>query len=137
MPQLDTGTYFGQVTWLVRVFGVLYRTRTGDVLPKLNRIVKIRSKKRERTRGEARQYEGERKSVERGYGARRGGAAGKSYRLLQETQDVQSEWMNGAREKRSQEGERGSANGEYRKHRMNEKRRSERVIEKMGSEKGK
>jgi len=94
MPQLDTATYRGQVTWLVRTFGVLYLTRTGDVLPKLSRIVKLRGKKRERTRGDATQYDGERTRVERGYSTRLGNAAGSSYGLLQETRDVQTNWRN-------------------------------------------
>jgi len=45
MPQLDTGAFRGQVTWLRRVFLVLYRGRTGESLPKLSQIVKLRAKK--------------------------------------------------------------------------------------------
>src|SRR6478735_3416790 len=93
MPQLDTATFRGQVTWLCLVFVVLYRVRTGEVLPKVNQIVKLRAKKRERTRGEANQYEGERTQVEQGYSGRLGKAAGSSTRLLQERQDLQHGWM--------------------------------------------
>ena len=121
MPQLDTATFRGQVTWLVIVFGVLYRTRTGDVLPKLSRIVKLRSKKRDRTRGDARQYEGERTQTENGYSARLGNAAGSSYGLLQETMDVQTNWMNKEVVKRNQSKEMKTAMKTYRSYRMNVK----------------
>ena len=121
MPQLDTATFRGQVTWLVIVFGVLYRTRTGDVLPKLSRIVKLRSKKRDRTRGDAPQYDGERTQVENGYSSRLGNAAGSSYGLLQETMDVQTNWMNKEVVKRNQSNEMKTAMNKYRSYRMNVK----------------
>jgi len=94
MPQLDTATFRGQVTWLVIVFVVLYLIRTGEILPKRNRIGKLRAKKRERTRGDATQYDGERARIEAGYSARLGNAAGSSHGLLQETIDVQTNWIN-------------------------------------------
>lgn len=121
MPQLDTATFRGQVTWLVIVFGVLYRTRRGDVLPKLSRIVKLRSKKRDRTRGDATQYDGERTRVESGYSTRLGNAAGSSYGLLQETMDVQTNWMNKEVVKRNQSKGMKNAMKKYRSYRMNVK----------------
>jgi hypothetical protein len=121
MPQLDTATFRGQVTWLVIVFVVLYRTRRGDVLPKVSRIVKLRSKKRDRTRGDATQYDGERTRVENGYSARLGNAAGSSYGLLQETMDVQTNWMNKEVVNRNQSKGMKNAMKKYRSYRMNVK----------------
>jgi hypothetical protein len=118
MPQLDVGTFRGQVTWVRRVFIVLYRTRTGDILPKLNRIVKMRAKKRERTRGDATQYDGERARVERGYSGRLGKAAGGSYGLLQERGDAQTAWVNKEVNARNQSPKRGRGIGSYRGYRM-------------------
>lgn len=121
MPQLDTATFRGQVTWLVIVFVVLYRTRRGDVLPKLSRIVKLRSKKRDRTRGDATQYDGERARVENGYSTRLGSAAGSSYGLLQETMDVQTNWVNKEVVNRNQSKGMKPAMKKYRTYRMNVK----------------
>jgi hypothetical protein len=121
MPQLDTATFRGQVTWLVIVFGVLYRTRRGDVLPKLSRIVKLRSKKRDRTRGDATQYDGERTRVENGYSTRLGNAAGSSHGLLQETMDVQTNWVNKEVGNRNQSKGMNNAMKTYRSYRMNVK----------------
>jgi hypothetical protein len=121
MPQLDTATFRGQVTWLARVFGVLYRARTGEILPKVSRIVKLRSKKRDRTRGDATQYDGERTRVESGYSTRLGNAAGSSYGLLQETMDVQNHWMNQEVVKRNQSKGMKTAMKQYRSYRMNVK----------------
>lgn len=118
MPQLDTATYRGQVTWLRVIFGGLYRRRTGEILPKLNRIVKRRSKKRDRRRGEARQYEGERMSVEKGYTGRLGNAGGSSYGFLQERGDVQNTWMNKEVTKRTRSGKMEKARSGYMDHRM-------------------
>lgn len=121
MPQLDTATFRGQVTWLVAVFGRLYRARTGEILPKVSRIVKLRSKKRDRTRGDATQYDGERTRVENGYSTRLGNAAGSSYGLLQETMDVQTNWMNQEVVKRNQSSGMKNAMNTYRSYRMNVK----------------
>jgi len=121
MPQLDTATFFGQVTWLVIVFGVLYRATRGEVLPKLSRIVKMRAKKRERTRVDATQYDGERTRVENGYSARLGTAANSSHGLLQETMDVQNTWRNTEVGKRSQSKGMKGARNNYRSYRMQAK----------------
>lgn len=64
MPQLDSATYLGQVTWLAVVFGLFYLVVLTDVLPGLNRALKIRSKKLERVRGDARQFDGIRVSAQ-------------------------------------------------------------------------
>lgn len=132
MPQLDAGAFRGQVTWLTRVFVVLYRTRTGDILPKLSQIVKLRAKKRERTRGEARQYEGERTSVEQAYSGRLGKAAGSSYGLLQERTEVQGAWMNQEVGKRTQSKGRNGAMKEYRGYRMKVKLADAYLNRKLG-----
>jgi len=118
MPQLDTGTFRGQVTWLSVVFVVLYRTRVGEILPKLSQIVKIRSKKRDRTRGDGRQYDGERVQVENGYSGRLGGAAGSSHVLLQERTEIQGNWMKDEVGKRNQSKGMDQAMENYRKYRM-------------------
>lgn len=118
MPQLDTATFRGQVTWLRVVFVVLYRTRTGDILPKLSQIVKMRSKKRDRTRGDATQYDGERTQVENGYSGRLGSAAGSSYGLLQERTETQGNWMKQEVAKRNQSKGMDRAMEGYRSYRM-------------------
>jgi len=92
MPQLDTATFRGQVTWLVVVFGGLYRVRTGEVLPKLSRIVKMRAKKVDRTRGDASQYDGERTQLQHMYWGSLSKSAASSYGLLQKTIEVQTQW---------------------------------------------
>jgi Plant ATP synthase F0 len=132
MPQLDTGAFRGQVTWLTRVFVVLYRTRTGEILPKLSQIVKLRAKKRERTRGDARQYEGERTSVEQAYSGRLGKAAGSSHGLLQERTEVQGAWMNQEVGKRTQSKGRNGAMKEYRGYRMKVKLADAYLNRKLG-----
>jgi hypothetical protein len=118
MPQLDTATYRGQVTWLVIVFGGLYRVTRGDVLPKLSTIVKLRSKKRERTRGDASQYDGERTRVENAFSGRLVKAAGSSHTLLQDTMNEQNKWRNTQSVERSKTQRRLEANKMYRSHRM-------------------
>ena len=137
MPQLDTATFRGQVTWLVRRFGVLYRARTGEILPKVSRIVKLRSKKRDRTRGDATQYDGERARVENGYSTRLGNAAGSSYGLLQETMDVQNTWMNQEVAKRTQSKGMKPAMKKYRSYRMNVKLADVYLSKKLADMKGK
>jgi hypothetical protein len=141
MPQLDTATFFGQVTWLVIVFGVLYRATRGDVLPKLSRIVKMRSKKRDRTRVDATQYDGERTRVESGYSSRLGNAANSSHGLLQETMDVQTNWRNTEVVKRNQSQGMKGARNKYRSYRMQAKLAdvyiSEALTKVDGAQKGK
>jgi hypothetical protein len=132
MPQLDTVTFRGQVTWVCVIFVVLYRVRTGEILPKLNQILKLRSKKRERTRGDARQYEGERRRVESGYSGRLGTAAGSSSGLLQERREAQDQWMNKEVGKRNQSEGRNQAMKEYRSQRMNVKLADVYLNEKLG-----
>lgn len=132
MPQLDTASFRGQVTWLGVVFVVLYRTRTGEILPKLSQIVKLRSKKRDRTRGDATQYDGERTRVENGYSGRLGNAAGSSYGLLQERMDVQDQWMNKEVGKRNQAKGRNQASKEYRSYRMKVKLADVYLNKKLG-----
>jgi len=121
MPQLDTATFRGQVTWLVIVFGVLYRTRRGDVLPKLSRIVKLRGKKRDRTRRDATQYDGERTQVDSQYSKRLETAARGSHGLLTQTMDTQTNWMNQEVGNRNQSAGMKGAMKTYRSYRMNVK----------------
>lgn len=121
MPQLDTATFFGQVTWLVIVFGVLYRATRGEVLPKVSRIVKMRSKKRDRTRVDATQYDGERTAVDNGYSMRLGKAANQSHGLLQETVEVQSNWRKDEVSKRNHAKGMKEARTGYRGYRMQAK----------------
>jgi len=64
MPQMDSATYFGQVTWFAVVFAVFYLVVLTDVLPGLNRALKVRTKKIERVRGDARQFDGVRVSAQ-------------------------------------------------------------------------
>lgn len=81
------------MTWVCGVFRVLYLRMAGEILPRLNRILKIRSKKRERTRGDATKYDGERVRVEAGYSGRLGYAAGSSTALLHERAETQTQWV--------------------------------------------
>jgi hypothetical protein len=133
MPQLDTGSFRGQVTWLARVFRVLYRTRAGDILPKMSQILKLRSKKRDRTRGDATQYDGERARVDAGYSGSLGKAAGTSYALLQERGEVQHGWRNQEVAKRNQAKGRNGAMKAYRGYRMKVKLAEVYVSQKLGA----
>lgn len=45
MPQIDTLTFASQLFWLLICFLVFYRLVISQVLPKLARILKVRSKK--------------------------------------------------------------------------------------------
>ena len=47
MPQLDIGSHRTQINSFVVRFAVRYRTTTGRRVPKVARVLKIRSKKRE------------------------------------------------------------------------------------------
>jgi len=58
MPQLDSATFVGQVTWFSLVFSAFYLIVLTDVLPSLNRAVKVRAKRLDRVRGDARQFDG-------------------------------------------------------------------------------
>lgn len=75
MPQLDSATYFGQVTWLAVVFGLFYVLMLADVLPGVNRILKVRAKKLDRVRGDARQFDGVRVTAQDALDAQGSGAA--------------------------------------------------------------
>ena len=92
MPQMDSATYLGQVTWFVLVFGVFYLVMVTDVLPSLDRVMKMRVKKLALTRGDARQFDQERASADEGYGKGLAGAAASSLGLLMACQEVQSAW---------------------------------------------
>jgi pyruvoyl-dependent arginine decarboxylase (PvlArgDC) len=59
--------------------------------------------------------------VENGYSARLGSAAGSSYGLLQETAEVQNQWMNREVVKRNQSAGMKTAMNKYRASRMNVK----------------
>lgn len=67
MPQLDVTTYLGQVTWFFVVFSAFYVMMVSDVLPLLNRAVKLRAKKLDTQRGALRQFDGVRGSGEEHY----------------------------------------------------------------------
>ena len=58
MPQWDSATFVGQVTWFSLVFSVFYLVVLTDVLPSLNRAVKVRAKRLDLVRGDARQFDG-------------------------------------------------------------------------------
>jgi hypothetical protein len=93
MPQLDTTTYLGQVTWFTVVFTGFYLIVLTDVLPRLNRAIKVRAKKLERTRDDARQFDTERSSADAAYARATSIAAASSLTLLTDTQSIQTKWM--------------------------------------------
>ena len=92
MPQLDSATYLGQVTWFGLVFGVFYIIMVTDVLPAFDRALKIRVKKLALTRGDARQFDRERTGADEAYARAVAGAAASSVGLLMACQDTQSAW---------------------------------------------
>lgn len=92
MPQLDTTTYLGQVTWFTFVFSFFYFVILTDVLPRINRAVKVRAKKLERTRDDARQFDVERTTADQNYARSTTSAASSSLALLMGTEDLQSKW---------------------------------------------
>ena len=98
MPQLDASSYFGQVTVLVSVFGLLYRTLVGMVLPRRSRMVKIRAKRVEARAGESTNRGLDVAAVTSKYNATLAGSASTSNSLLngQETQMVK--WVEGAQQ---------------------------------------
>jgi F-type H+-transporting ATPase subunit b len=96
MPQMDSVTYLSQVTWFVVVFGLYYIIMVADVLPALDRVLKIRVKKLALTRGDARHFDRERVQADEGYGRALAGAASSSVGLLMACQDTQSTWANDA-----------------------------------------
>jgi hypothetical protein len=111
----------------------MYRTRAGERLPKMSQILKRRSKKRERTRGDASQYDGERTRVEAGYSGSLGKAAGTSYALLQERGEGQQGWRNQEVAKRNQAKGRNGARKAYRGYRMKVKVAEIYVSQKLGA----
>jgi hypothetical protein len=92
MPQLDSSTFLGQVTWFGLVFLGFYLILLTEVLPKLNRIVKVRVKKLERTRNDARQFDAERTMADQTYARSTSHAAASSLALLMATEDLQTKW---------------------------------------------
>jgi hypothetical protein len=96
MPQMDSVTYLGQVTWFVLIFGIYYLVMVADVLPTLDRALKVRVKKLALTRGDARQFDRERVQADEGYGRSLAGAAASSFGLLAACQDAQSAWASDA-----------------------------------------
>ena len=92
MPQLDTTTYLGQVTWFTFVFSLFYFVVLTDVLPRINRAVKVRAKKLDRTRDDARQFDAERTTADQSYARSTSSAASSSLALLMGTEDLQSKW---------------------------------------------
>jgi hypothetical protein len=50
MPQMDMATFLGQVTWFFRVFSTFYLIVLTDLLPTLNRAIKVRVKKADQMR---------------------------------------------------------------------------------------
>jgi F-type H+-transporting ATPase subunit b len=114
MPQMDSVTYLSQVTWFVVVFGLYYLVMVADVLPALDRALKMRVKKLALTRGDARQFDQERVQADEGYGRALASAAASSLGLLMACQDTQSAWaMQSVSELRESEGsERAIAHAE-------------------------
>jgi hypothetical protein len=96
MPQLDTSTYLGQVTWFTVVFLGFYLVMLTDVLPTLNMVVKVRAKKLDRTRNDARQFDSERTSANAAYAVSTAAAATSSIALLTGTQETQTKWTSDA-----------------------------------------
>lgn len=84
MPQIDTASFRSQVVQFVTTFVVLYRVMVGNILPALNRAVKVRVKKLEMTKGDSSRFDAERVKAEQAYGASLGGAAASSFALLSE-----------------------------------------------------
>jgi hypothetical protein len=96
MPQLDTTAYLGQVTWFTLVFLGFYLVMLSEVLPTLNAAIKVRAKKLDRTRNDARQFDAERTSANTAYALSTSGAAVSSYSLMTGTQAVQTKWTSDA-----------------------------------------
>ena len=96
MPQLDTTTYLGQVTWFTFVFSLFYFIVLTDVLPRINRAVKVRAKKLDRTRDDARQFDAERTTADQTYARSTSSAAASSLAILMGTEDLQSKWASQA-----------------------------------------
>jgi len=92
MPQLDTATYLGQVTWFTFVFVTFYLVIVSYALPQINQMIKVRMKKVERTRGDATQYDAERAQTETAYNASMGGAALSALGLLTQSVETQNNW---------------------------------------------
>jgi hypothetical protein len=92
MPQLDTATYFGQVTWLILVFVGYYRIVRGDLIPALTRLRKIRAKKKTHGLARTSQMRGEAKNVMHGYDRAVGKAALGALSLIQLELDNQGTW---------------------------------------------
>lgn len=67
MPQLDIVTYFNQVTWFSLVFTGFFLAMVTDVLPRLNRAVKLRQKKLAAQHQALLQFDGLRTTGERSY----------------------------------------------------------------------
>ena len=82
MPQIDTASFRSQVLQFVTTFIVLYRVMVGNILPVLNRAVKVRVKKLEMTKGDSSRFDAERVKAEQVYGTSLGGAAASSFTLL-------------------------------------------------------
>lgn len=82
MPQIDTASFRSQVLQFVTTFIVLYRVMVGNILPVLNRAVKVRVKKLEMTKGDSSRFDAERVKAEQAYGTSLGGAAASSFTLL-------------------------------------------------------
>jgi hypothetical protein len=114
MPQMDSVTYLSQVTWFRVVFGLYYRVMVADVLPALDRALKVRVKKLARTRGNAREFDRERSHADEAYGRSLALAASSSVGLLMACQDAQSAWASDAVSslRQGEEGERALANTE-------------------------
>lgn len=89
MPQMDTASFRSQVFWFVTVFVVLYRVMVGNILPALDRAVKVRVKKLEMTKGDSSRFDSERVKAEQAYGAALGGAAASSFALLSDAINTQ------------------------------------------------
>jgi len=113
MPQLDTATYRGQVTWLVLVFVTYYRIVRGELFPALTRVVKVRAKKKSHSVAMSQSHQSEAKTVMQGYDRAVGKAALSALALIQTELDNQSSWSASALESVLTGGERGPVNGEY------------------------
>ena len=93
MPQLDISTYLGQVTSFAVVFTLYYFVTLVDVLPRLNRIIKLRVKKLDTTSDDARQFDSERTTSDSSHAHSTAASTLSSYVVVTSTHDGQKSWV--------------------------------------------
>ena len=113
MPQLDSTTFFGQVTWLVIVFVSYFLVVRGDIFPSLTRLLKVRAKKKTHATAMSNSHQAEAKSVMQRYDATVGSAAMSALSLIQTELDNQASWSKQTLDTIMTSGDRGSASLDY------------------------